>query len=304
MLNPLTHQSRSKDPLGMFFLLANPTSGAGRGSAVKKLVVSYLLERGIAFTDISGTSYESARTNLRSSLEKERPEALIVIGGDGMVHLAIQDLAESDIPLLLVPAGTGNDFARSLQINMDSPISCLDHALSSPTVEVDLGRIGSKFFAEILSTGFDSRVNERANRMRLSNRIKYNLAMLLELPIFQPLDYEIIVDEVTFKKKAMLVAIANGASYGGGMRICPDADLSDGLFDVMFLEPVSKFEFIKVFPKVFKGTHISHPKVRIIRGRTVSINARAVAYADGERIGALPVTAEVAPKALRTWIHQ
>ena len=99
----------------------------------------------------------------------------------------------------------------------------------------------------------------------------------------------------------MLIAIANGSSYGGGMQVCPGADIEDGLFDLMILAPVSKIEFLKVFPKVFSGTHITHPAVSMMRGKKISVTAEAIAYADGERIGPLPISAEVVPAALRTW---
>jgi len=99
----------------------------------------------------------------------------------------------------------------------------------------------------------------------------------------------------------MLIAIANGASYGGGMKVCPDASLTDGLFDLMILEPVSKFELLRVFPRVFKGTHITHPRVRIERARSVTVKAPAIAYADGERIGSLPIHASIERDALLTW---
>jgi diacylglycerol kinase (ATP) len=99
----------------------------------------------------------------------------------------------------------------------------------------------------------------------------------------------------------MLIAVANGKSYGGGMQVCPDASMTDGLFDVMILHPVSKLEFIKVFPKVFKGAHISHPQVRVYRSARVSISSSAVAYADGERIGGLPVRAECMAGAGLSW---
>ncbi len=287
----------------MFLLLANPTSGAGQGRNVTVDVLKELNAREIAFSDISGTSFESAVLNLRSSLKETNPEAVIVVGGDGMVHLAIQELAGTNVPLILIPAGTGNDFARTMNLDLDLPIASLSYALSQQPTSVDLGRVNGKYFAEILSTGFDSMVNERANRMRIRSKIKYDLAMLLELPIFKPLEYEISVDGRQMTSRAMLIAIANGISYGGGMKICPDSDIRDGLFDLMILEPVSKFEFLKVFPKVFKGTHITHPKVRILQGKNITINSKAIAYADGERIGPLPITAEIVPGALRTWLR-
>lgn len=285
----------------MFLLLANPTSGGGRGAAIKEKMVVALRERNLDFRDISGTSFESALSNLRSGLQNHSAEALIVVGGDGMVHLAIQELAGTEVPLLLIPAGTGNDFARTLGLDLDSPISNLDYALGNQSELIDLGKVNNRYFAEILSTGFDSKVNERANRMRIKNKIKYDLAMILELPVFKPVTYRIVIDGKEFTTKAMLIAVANGISYGGGMKICPDSDPTDGLFDLMILEPVSKIEFLRVFPRVFKGTHITHPKVKILRGKHISLSAPAVAYADGERIGDLPISAEVIPSWLKTW---
>ena len=287
----------------MFLLLANPTSGAGQGRNVIADVIKELKAREISFSDISGSSYESAVLNLRSSLKGTNPEAVIVVGGDGMVHLAIQELAGTDVPFILIPAGTGNDFARTMNLDLDLPVASLSYALTHQPTSVDLGRVNGMYFAEILSTGFDSMVNERANRMRIRSKIKYDLAMLLELPVFEPLEYEISVDGRQVTTPAMLIAVANGISYGGGMKICPNSDIQDGLFDLMILEPVSKIEFLKVFPKVFKGTHITHPKVRILQGKKITINSKAIAYADGERIGPLPITAEIAPGALRTWVR-
>jgi diacylglycerol kinase (ATP) len=123
----------------------------------------------------------------------------------------------------------------------------------------------------------------------------------MELPKFKPLRYEIELDSQTLETEAMLIAIGNGNSYGGGMKVCPDAVMSDGLFDVMVLRPVSKFEFIKVFPKVFSGKHIEHRQVDIYRTSRVSLHAEAIAYADGERIGGLPIRAECIASAGLSW---
>ncbi|MFM7623537.1 MAG: diacylglycerol/lipid kinase family protein, partial [Actinomycetota bacterium] len=176
------------------------------------------------------------------------------------------------------------DFARSLGFPLNDPLAALDQGLNSRASRVDLGKVNNRYFAEILSIGFDSLVNERANRIRMKSKRKYDLAMLLELPLFKPLAYEIELDGRRIETEAMLIAIANGASYGGGMKVCPDASLTDGLFDLMILEPVSKFELLRVFPRVFMGTHITHPRVRIERARSVTVKASAIAYADGERI--------------------
>ena len=162
--------------------------------------------------------------------------------------------------------------------------------------------VDSEWFGAILSTGFDSVVNERANAMTWpKGPMKYNVAIALELPKFSPVQYTIQLDTQLLQVEAMLIAVANGKSYGGGMQVCPNASMTDGLFDVMILHPVSKVEFIKVFPKVFKGAHIDHPQVRIYRSAKVSISSSAVAYADGERIGGLPVRAECMAGAGLSW---
>ena len=284
----------------MFFLLSNPTSGGGKGKLITSQVITALNHRNIDFENISGTSYESASANLKNVIANRSVSGIILIGGDGMVHLAIQQVAHRKIPILIIPAGTGNDFARSLNLNLKKPVLNLELLFTEPST-VDLGEVNQRYFAQVLSTGFDSMVNERANRIRSNRRWKYNLAMLLELPIFRPKEYNFLVDGKSFKSRAMLIAVANGASYGGGMKICPNAVNNDGYFDIMILRPVSKIEFLKVFPKVYRGTHINHPQIEILRGRTVEIAASAIAYADGERIGNLPLKANLIPHALKVW---
>lgn len=284
-----------------YLLLINPTSGGGRGKTVGEKTRSILQQRGVRFTDISGTSYESARTNLRASLTIDC-KGVIAIGGDGIVHCAIQELAGTTIPLAYIPAGTGNDFARAMSLPLDDVPRLLDEILGNAPIAVDLGQVNGEYFADILSTGFDSVVNERANRMkRIRGQLKYNIAILLELPLFKPLRYQFSIDGKSFESSAMLIAVANNPSYGGGMLVCPNADPMDGLFDIMILKPISKIEFLKVFPKVFSGTHINHPAVTMLRGRKVEISSNAIAYADGERIGPLPIVAKTIEKALWTW---
>lgn len=284
----------------MYLLLCNPTSGGGKGEQLKNVVMEELASQKVQFLDVSGSSFESATVNLKNAVGNLNVDGVIAVGGDGIVHLAIQILAKTSIPLLLIPAGTGNDFARVLQLNLKDPLENLRRMKNDPT-DIDLGLVDGRYFAEILSTGFDSMVNERANRIRFNGRWKYNLAMLLELPIFEPREYIFDIDGHSFKTRAMLIAIANGCSYGGGMKVCPDARIDDGMFDIMILRPVSKYEFLKVFPKVYKGTHINHPKIEILQGKKVTITADAISYADGERIGELPLNAKIEPRALKVW---
>jgi len=287
----------------MWLLLINPKSGNGRGNRVGKLVKQELKALGIEYIDVSADSAQESQENLKSKLRgSHKFEGLFLIGGDGTVNLAVQELVGSDLGLALIPAGTGNDFARTLNLQLKNPEKLISHYLSSRPTLIDVGKVGEKYFVDVLSTGFDSMVNERANAMkRIKGRAKYNVSILMVLSTFKPKNYRFSIDGFSFESKAMLIAVSNGICYGGGMKVTPDAKIDDGLFDILILSPVSKFEFLKVFPKVFSGTHTTHPAVKISRGKSVEIDSDAVAYADGERVGPLPVKARVIERGLLTW---
>jgi diacylglycerol kinase (ATP) len=288
----------------MWALVINPVSGQGKGTTVGTYVAGYLNQKKIRFTIVTGNSSIALGDHLRTFIDKNPEcEGIIAVGGDGLMHLIVQISVPAQIPFTIIPAGTGNDFVRTLGWSLDS----LDDQLLSVTTtkpsSIDLGLVDGEWFGAILSTGFDSLVNEKANSMLWpKGPMKYNAAIAIELPRFTPRHYEITLDDRTISTEAMLIAVSNGRSYGGGMLVCPNANINDGLFDVMVLHPISKIEFMKVFPRVFAGTHISHPAVEIVRTRTVSIESKAVAYADGERIGQLPVSAECIHNAAQTWV--
>jgi diacylglycerol kinase (ATP) len=287
----------------MWLLLINPNSGNGRGEKVGRIVKEELEALGIQCIDISAKSAKQCQENLKNALTSSQSyEGLFLVGGDGTLNIAIQDLVNTGLGVALIPAGTGNDFARTLNLNLKDPKQLISYYLSNKPALVDVGKVGERYFVDVLSTGFDSMVNERANAMRrIKGRAKYNLSILLVLSTFKPKNYDFSIDGVSFESMAMLIAVSNGISYGGGMKVTPDAKLDDGLFDILILTPVSRFEFLRVFPKVFSGKHITHPAVKISRGKSVEINSDAVAYADGERIGSLPIKASVVERGLLTW---
>ena len=286
----------------MWAIVINPTSGHGKGISVGSKVVKYFADREFEYQVFSAPSASALRNNLESFLDGNSCQGVISVGGDGLAHLILQLVVPRRIPFAVMPAGTGNDIVRTLGWSLEDIERYLDCVTTTEAKEIDLGNVDSEWFAAILSTGFDSVVNERANRLVWpKGPQRYNAAIALELPRFKPLEYEITTDNQTFTTSAMLIAIGNGKSYGGGMYVCPQAQLHDGLFDVMILEPVSKIEFLKVFPKVYSGSHISHPKVKIFRTKKISLVAEAVAYADGERIGPAPISAECVPSAGLTW---
>ena len=286
----------------MWLVVVNPKAGQGAAASLATQVVGFLASRKIAYRMISPNSSAETKSLVSESLRNGEASKLLSVGGDGLFHLLLQLAMEFKVPLAVAPGGTGNDFYRTLGW-FDSELSeYLEHLISTEPTFVDLGVADGEYFGAVLSSGFDSVVNERANKMKWpKGPAKYNVAIALEFPRFNAIEFKIFADEKVLEVEAMLIAIGNGQSYGGGMRVCPNADLHDGLLDIMILHPVSKLEFLKVFPTVYQGRHIEHPQVEVIRAKKVRIESAAIAYADGERIGQLPVQVESLPQSLLTW---
>ena len=288
----------------MWALVINPVSGQGQGTTVGTYVAGFLNQHKVEFTIVTGNSSVAITDHLKTFIDKNPDCAgVIAVGGDGLMHIILQLVVPAQIPFALIPAGTGNDFVRTLGWDLEAVDIQLNKIVTTEPSAIDLGLVDGEWFGAILSTGFDSIVNEKANTMQWpKGPMKYNAAIAIELPRFKPRHYEITLDDRTISTEAMLIAVANGKSYGGGMLVCPNAKINDGLFDVMVLHPVTKIEFMKVFPRVFAGTHVSHPAVEIVRSKNVSIESKSVAYADGERIGQLPISAECIHDAVLTWV--
>lgn len=285
-------------------LVVNPTSGKNRGMSLGLEVAHRMRAAGHEVLDLSDESYAAARDRALGAIA-QGIDVLAVVGGDGMVHLGVNLAAETKTPLAVIAAGTGNDVARGLGLPVHDPVRAADLVTTGTPRSIDAVRYvddhgDARWYAGVLGAGFDSLVNERANTWPWpKGQMRYNLAILRELPLFRPIPYVVTVDGVRHETRAMLVVVANGPSYGGGMRVAPDASFDDGLADVLILHEISTVEFLKVFPKVFKGEHVGHPAVQIVRGREVSLEAQGiVAYADGERFAALPLTVEVVPGAV------
>lgn len=260
---------------------------------------------GLHVVHLSAPTAAAAAATAREAIAQGRIDALVVAGGDGMAHLGANLCAGTEVPLGIIAAGTGNDIARELGMPVLDPASAVARIAEGRTRMVDAARhTGAdgepRWFVGVLAAGFDAVVNERANRWRWpKGQMRYNLAMLRELPVFRPIHYRLEIDGVSHDTAAMLVAIGNGPAYGGGMKVVPGAAFDDGLGDVLILHELSIPTFLRVFPKVFSGAHVEHPSVEIIRGRHIHIDAPGiVGYADGERFGPLPLHIDFVPGAL------
>jgi diacylglycerol kinase (ATP) len=281
-------------------LLTNPTSGKGKGARTASIALPRLKEAGFTVRDLRGRGAEEGM-ELATTALADGVEALVVCGGDGMVHLAVQLLAGTETPLGIIPAGTGNDVARYFDIPRNDPQRAADVVIASKVRTVDLARAADRYFITVLAAGFDAKVNERANLMTWpKGQMRYNLATLSELRVFEPVPYTLELDDRTVSLDAMMVAVGNGPSYGGGLKMCQGADLEDGLLDVVIIKPMSKLQLVRTYPKLFNGTHVTHPSYEHHLVRRVTVAAPdIVAYADGERFGALPLTVEAVPASLR-----
>lgn len=315
-------------------LFINPTAGRGRGARAAQPAARVLRDAGYLVKAVVGRDADDALRRARAEVAAGTG-ALVAVGGDGMMSLALQALAGTDVPLGVIAVGTGNDFARTLRLPVRRPeaaAALVAGALKAgETRAVDLGRVtaprpagdaavgpagtgggpggagpgaadGGRWFGTVLASGFDSRVNDRGNRMRWpAGRLKYDLAMVAELAAFRPIPYRLRLDDGPWlETEATLVAVGNGASYGGGMRICADAATDDGLLDVTVVGDCDRATLLRVFPRVYRGTHLRHPKVTSHRAARVTVEAPGVTgYADGDRIGPLPLTAECHRAAVR-----
>lgn len=283
-------------------LVSNPTAGKGTARVATAAAAEQLRARGIHVRQLAGRDAAEA-LDLCHAAVADGVDALVALGGDGMAHLALQAVAQTTTSLGIIAAGTGNDLATHLGLPIRLPVAAADVVANGVTREIDAVRVtpGPTWFGCVLGAGFDSIVNERANALRWpKGPQRYNLAIAFELPRFRPIPFRLSLDGESWETTAMLVAVANASSYGAGMKVTPDARIDDGLLDVFVLGPLSKPAFVRTFPKVFKGTHVGHPAVTIRRARVVTVEAAGVAaYADGERIGPLPLTCECVPRAVR-----
>ncbi len=291
-------------------VLTNPMAGHGNAPHAAEQAVARFQRLGIDVIEIVGRDAAHARELLDRAVA-EGPDALVVVGGDGVIRLALQALAHSGIPLGIIPAGTGNDHAREYHIPTGDPAAAVDIVAAGKTATVDLGLIrgsdgSNTYFGTIAATGFDSLVSDRVNRMRWPHgRMRYNLAILAELSKLRLLPFRLVFDgEREIVADLTLAAFGNTRSYGGGMLICPNADHSDGMLEVTMVATGSRMRLIRLFPTVFKGTHIALDEVTTDRARTVTVDSPGInAYADGDYVCPLPAEISAVPGALKILVR-
>ncbi|HEV7652994.1 MAG TPA: diacylglycerol kinase family protein [Actinophytocola sp.] len=285
-------------------MVVHPASGLGRAGRIADTVAERLRGAVDDLVTVAASTVEESR-RLMDRAHDENLDLLVVVGGDGSAHQGVQFCADTGVTLAVVPAGTGNDLARTLGAPKD-PLAATDELVAAIKAgrrrKLDLGRVaGGPWFAGVLCAGFDSAVNERANRMRWpSGPRRYDLAIVAELARLRTGRLSIAQDGAHAELEATQIAIGNIPYYGGGIPICPAADPADGLFDITLVGRAGRVDMIKMLPGLRTGNHVHNPLVTTSRAREVRIGEANgwVAYADGERIGPLPVEVSCVPGAL------
>ena len=284
-------------------VVANPAAGHGRAgrligkvtTALHRLRLPHEVRVSESGPDVERLAREAAEAGAR---------IVAALGGDGTVSLAANGILGTGAALAALPAGTGDDFAKGIGAGkLDAAVELL---ANPKTVDLDVIEVTTgadkRSFLNIAGAGFDSEVNETANGMtvKLGATGTYVAALLKTLSRFSPASFTIHVDDERMELDAMLVEVGSGRWTGGGMKVLPDAVMNDGLLDVCIVEALSKPAFLRAFPRVFVGSHTTHPRVRMRRGSRVQVeaNRRVLVYADGELVGSLPAIFEIHPAAL------
>ena len=289
-------------------LVVNPSAGGGRARRLLPKVTSGLLtgRPGASLRVFQTSTYAEARLRCITAVEQARPatgdrmgDSLLVMGGDGMMHLGLNACATSAVPLGLIPAGTGNDFCRGVG-TPTSAAAGVRAIVAGHTKRIDLmsatGRLAGgaehRWVGSIVSTGYDGRVNYRTNQLRWSfGGLAYAWSALAELSRFDPLPYRLLIDGEKRTQTAMFVAVGNAGWFGGGMQACPEADVTDGLLDLTVIHPVSRATLLRLLPAIYTGRFVRDPAVEMLRAREVVVDGDGLyAMADGEELGPVPLT--------------
>lgn len=290
-------------------LVANPSSGHGRGARRLPGIIQRFGAAGIVVDAHAARSAEDARALCRAAVDSGC-DGLVVVGGDGMAHIGYNACATTSVPLGIVSTGTGNDFARAVGVPrpwraaVDAIIAGQTRSIDLMSVAGDLLPGAGTYVGSVISTGFDERVALRAEGLPIDlGAPTYGVAVLQELRRFEPMTYTLVVDGEQRILDAMLVAVANAGIFGGGIRIAPDFDLADGLLDVTIVHPVPRATLLALFPRLFTGSFVTHPAIERLRAREVTVDvAGGPASADGEPLGRTPLTCHPVPSALTVFV--
>ncbi|HZK57737.1 MAG TPA: diacylglycerol kinase family protein [Clostridia bacterium] len=278
-----------------YLFIVNPTAGKGRAKKtipiIKKIMEDNKCNYQIKVTEKAGDG------QLFAEKAKIGDYSVIVsVGGDGTLHEIVNGMAGGAQKLGIVPAGTGNDFARSIDMPFNTE-DAIENLIWGKATSIDLGRLNGEYFINFCSVGLDALIAEEANRIKkyFSSTYSYIIGVVKALGKFKSIKAELVIDNKKYDEEIMLVAVCNGAYYGGGMNIAPQAKVFDGQFDICVVRKMSKLKLLFLFPTIFKGEHIKYDEVKIYRGKNVQVFSREDMHvnADGDIVYSRPVSFEI-----------
>lgn len=289
-------------------IIVNKTAGRGKCAHLWPFISDLLGELGVNF-DAHFTQAKGDATSLAAEAVRSGATRIVSIGGDGTLHEVVNGIGiRPDVALGIIPAGSGNDFVRSLGLAPGDWQSACRLIADGCTAPIDLGQVNGRYYANVSGVGFDAAVANCANewgKLHFRGTLAYVAALLRTLKEFAPTDVTIELDDRTVQGSSWLVAVANAQFFGGGMWIAPEASMQDGMFDICILGELSKAGFLRAFPSVFSGKHLQHPAIHLFRSKRVRIttSAKYLVQADGEIVGSTPMDYELHPSALQVYCN-
>lgn len=283
----------------MLALVVNPNAG-GKVARAYFATKDFLAANQLEHTLVSAEN----PSECRAELAELDPTEIIAIGGDGTLHSLTGFAIERNLPIVLLPAGSGNDSARKLGLTNKKPQDILNAGIIEKNYRsIDVMKVtvasGEFFSTGTISAGLDALVNQRTNNYRFGGFLKYPIGLLGELPGFSPIVYQLQTEDLAWEFQGMLCSISNSGIFGGGMKIVPSANLEDGQLELFTVSTISKTELLKVFPRVYRGTHLTHPAVNVEGVQKMRLSAPVPIFADGEPLGFGGFEVEVVTKALK-----
>lgn len=281
-----------------YFFIVNPAAGNGRAKHVWNQLHDILLANHIDFGYALTTEPKDA-TAMAADIASAGYDSIVAVGGDGTLHEIVAGVPPHTV-LGVIPAGTGNDFARMVGMPMQ-PAAAWQALQNAEQVAIDCGLVNGHPFLNIAGLGFDAQVAQHMQHRKFGARgmWSYLLAVVRVLFSFKSPHITVEIDKKQFDYNVLLLAVGNGTYLGGGMRMCPNADIHDGLLDVCIIENVNRLQILYHLPKILRGTHIHHQKVHYTKARHIKVSGDTVPFhADGELIGHVPVEFSIKPKHL------
>ncbi len=285
------------------FIIANPTAGTQNAPHIAVNILNCLRKNG---ADAELVLSQKPKDAIRIAKELEHPQcAIVACGGDGTVQEVISGIKNPDTPVGIIPSGRCNDFARTIGIHkLRSPSKLAEILITGKTKLFDYGEVNGKKFLTVATLGFDSEVSRfvENHKLILKGTAAYLYGVIKVLLNYKPIEIKLKSDDETFEGKILLCATANTPFYGGAMKIAPQASPDDGFLHICIVKNVSPLTVIRMLLRVFKGTHITHPAVKMVKTKSVEIETAGSTNwicADGESLTQTPCKISIMPKSVR-----